>query len=80
MSPEWESLLYHVDAGRNRSDEERRAGRRLRAALLEGVILTGWRTAARVHVEFQTTTNCVGAPDARTCFEGTIRIERAPEK
>jgi hypothetical protein len=45
------------------------------AALLDGVILAGWRTGARVHVEFQTLTNCVGAPDARTCFEGTIHIE-----
>jgi hypothetical protein len=50
------------------------------AALLDGFILAGWRTGARVHVEFQTMTNCVGAPDARTCFEGTIRIGRAPEK
>ena len=50
------------------------------AALLEGVILTGWRTGARVHVEFQTMTNCVGAPDPRTCFEGTIHVDRAPEK
>ena len=45
------------------------------AAVLDGVILAGWRTGARVHVEFQTMTNCVGAPDARTCFEGTIHIE-----
>jgi hypothetical protein len=28
------------------------------AALLDGVILAGWRTGARVHVEFQTKTNC----------------------
>jgi hypothetical protein len=44
------------------------------AALLDGVILAGWRTGAHVHVEFQTTTNCPGAPDARTCFQGTITI------
>jgi hypothetical protein len=50
------------------------------AALLDGVILAGWRTGAQVHVAFQTMTNCAGAPDARTCFEGTIRIERAPEE
>jgi hypothetical protein len=49
------------------------------AALLDGVILAGWRTGARVHVEFQTKTNCAGAPDARTCFEGTIHIGRASE-
>jgi hypothetical protein len=48
------------------------------AALLEGVILAGWRTGAQVHVAFQTKTNCAGAPDARTCFEGTIRIDGVP--
>ena len=49
------------------------------AGLLEGVILAGWRTGDTVHVAFQTTTNCAGAPDARKCFEGTIRIERVPQ-
>jgi hypothetical protein len=43
------------------------------AALLDGVILAGWRTGARVHVEFQVMTNCSGAPAGR-CFQGTIRI------
>ena len=48
------------------------------AALLDGVILAGWRTGAPVHVAFQTMTNCTGAP-AGTCFQGTIRIEPAPD-
>ncbi len=48
------------------------------AALLDGVILAGWRTGAPVHVAFQTLTYCTGAP-AGTCFQGTIRIGRAPE-
>ena len=50
------------------------------AALLDGVILAGWRTGAKVHVEFQTipgTTGCVGAPLGVTCFQGTIRVGRA---
>jgi hypothetical protein len=47
------------------------------AALLDGVILAGWRTGARVHVAFQTMTNCADAP-AGTCFQGVIRIGRAP--
>jgi hypothetical protein len=50
------------------------------AALLDGVILAGWRTGAHVHVAFQTMTNCPGAPDARTCFQGTIHVDRAPEE
>jgi hypothetical protein len=51
----------------------------LGAALLDGVILAGWRTGARVHVEFQVMTNCLGAPAGR-CFQGTIEIRRAPEE
>jgi hypothetical protein len=43
------------------------------AALLEGVILAGWRTGDRVHVEFEVMTNCLGAPLGR-CFQGTIQI------
>lgn len=50
------------------------------AAVLDGVILTGWRTGARVHVTFQTLTNCPGAPDARTCFQGAIHVEKTPEE
>ncbi len=51
------------------------------AALLDGVILAGWRTGARVHVEFDTipgTTGCFGAPAGKTCFVGTIHVGRAP--
>jgi hypothetical protein len=47
------------------------------AAVLDGVILAGWRTGAQVHVEFQTKTNCEGAPPG-TCFQGTIYVEQAP--
>jgi hypothetical protein len=49
------------------------------AALLDGVILAGWRTGTRVHVAFQTMTNCADAP-AGTCFQGVIRVERAGEE
>jgi hypothetical protein len=49
------------------------------AAQLDGVVLAGWRTGALVHVEFDTITGgCAGAPDGKTCFVGTIRVERAP--
>ena len=50
------------------------------AALLEGVVLAGWRTGAPVHVAFQTTTNCAGAPEPGTCFQGTIRVDRAAKQ
>jgi len=52
------------------------------AGLLDGVILAGWRTGARVHVEFQrhlaSEGGCVGAPLGKTCFEGIIQIGHAP--
>lgn len=51
----------------------------LGAALLDGVILAGWRTGARAHVEYKVMTNRMGAPSGR-CFQGTIRIHRAPEE
>jgi hypothetical protein len=55
------------------------------AALLEGVILAGWRTGARVQVVFQRhladplKPSCEGAPVNKTCFEGTIHVGRAPK-
>jgi len=52
------------------------------AGLLDGVILAGWRTGARVHVEFQrhlaSEGGCVGAPFGKTCFEGIIHVGRVP--
>jgi hypothetical protein len=49
------------------------------AALLDGVILAGWRTGAPVHVAFDTiTTGCFGAPAGKTCFVGTIHVGRVP--
>ena len=51
---------------------------------LEGVILAGWRSGARVQVAFQRyaaiagAPSCTGAPVNKTCFEGTIYVGRAP--
>lgn len=54
---------------------------------LDGVILAGWRTGARIHVVFQrypmTDAACVDAGDApagtAVCFVGTIHVGRAPQ-
>jgi hypothetical protein len=54
------------------------------AAILDGVVLAGWRTGAPVRVEFQTfpgvagTFACADAPIGLTCFEGTIHVGRVP--
>ena len=74
--------IYEVQAGDHSFTALIRGGTNgeTGAALLDGVILAGWRTGAQVHVAFQTMTNCAGAPDGRTCFEGTIHIDRAPKE
>ena len=66
--------VYKVSAG-NRSFTALIQGGSNAAGLglLDGVIMDGWRTGARVHVRFQRMTNCDGAP-AGTCFKGTMRI------
>jgi hypothetical protein len=50
------------------------------AALLDGVVLSGWRTGAKVHVAFQTfkgPIDCRDAPNpANNCFKGTITVGR----
>ena len=50
--------------------------------LLDGVIMAGWRTGARVHVRFQrylpSEGGCAGAPADKNCFEGVIYVGRAP--
>ena len=44
----------------------------------------GWRAGARVQVVYQRylaivgMPSCVGAPDNKTCFVGTIHVDRAP--
>jgi hypothetical protein len=49
-------------------------------ALLEGVILGGWHTGAKVHVAFHDVPKC-GQPNALgdTCFTGTITLTPDPE-
>jgi len=51
----------------------------LGVGLLEGVIMSGWRTGAHVQVEFRTIGRCAGKP-AGPCFRGTIRVEGDPDQ
>jgi hypothetical protein len=53
---------------------------------LNGVILAGWRTGARVRVEFErhipstpSEFACPDAPINKVCFEGTLEIGSAPK-
>jgi hypothetical protein len=47
-------------------------------AILDGVILGGWRTGAPVHVEFRVLDSCAGNPNQSgplaACLEGTILV------
>lgn len=45
-----------------------------RRAVLDGVILHGWRAGARVHVEYLAMDHCPGAPVGE-CYVGTIYID-----
>ena len=53
--------------------------------LLDGVIVGGWRTGARVEIVFQRylavagMASCDGAPVNKTCFVGNIHVGRAPK-
>lgn len=77
--------IYEVQAGRRSFTALIRGGTNAvtGAALLDGVILAGWRTGAQVAVEFQTTpAPCEGAPSelaALTCFQGTIHVGPGPK-
>ena len=77
--------IYEVQVGENSFTALIQGGRNRvtgGVALLEGVILAGWRTGARVHVEFDTLSSCTDRDGVAhgPCFDGTIRVGRAPEK
>ena len=79
-----EAMYEVVDGDRSFSALIRGGQNAAGAAHLDGVILAGWRTGARVQVVFQrylanpTMPSCEGAPVNKNCFVGTIRVERAP--
>ena len=80
-----EAMYEVVDGDRSFSALIRGGSNAAGDALLEGVILAGWRAGARVQVEFQTypaivgMPSCEGAPDNTRCFVGTIHVGRAPQ-
>ena len=80
-----EALYEVVDGDRSFSALIRGGQNAGGVAHFDGVILAGWRAGARVEVVYQrylanpTMPSCEGAPVNKTCFEGTIRVERAPK-
>lgn len=52
-----------------------RGGQSNGRGLLEGTIMNGWRTGARVEVDFRVLPRCAGNPNPLgACFQGTIRV------
>lgn len=85
----WLEAMYEVQAGDRSFTALIRGGTNsvTGAAVLDGIVLAGWRTGAPVHVEFQTKpapsaslSGCVAvtAPPGTTCFQGTIHVGRIP--
>jgi hypothetical protein len=85
----WLEAMYEIQAGDRSFTALIRGGTNSAtgAAVLDGVVLAGWRTGAPVHVEFQTKpapsaslSGCVAvtAPPGVTCFQGTIHVGRVP--
>ena len=79
--------VYEVRAGDQSFTALIRGGRTNNPgdAILDGVILAGWRTGAKVHVQFKVIPApspldpaCLGAPAGLTCFQGTISVGRVP--
>lgn len=79
-----EALYEVVDGDRSFSALIRGGQNAAGLAHLDGVILAGWRTGARVQVVFQRylanplMPSCEGAPVNKNCFVGTISVGRPP--
>ena len=67
--------LYEVKAGDHSFTALVHGGQNngTRKAILDGVILDGWRTGSIVHVDYDVISGCAGKP-AGPCFQGTIRV------
>jgi anti-sigma factor RsiW len=76
--------MYEVVNGDRSFTALIRGGSNSAGGRLDGVIMAGWRTGARVQVVFQRygamagIPSCEGAPLNKTCFVGTIHVGRAP--
>jgi hypothetical protein len=79
-----EAMYEVVDGDRSFTALIRGGSNAAGLGLLDGVILAGWRTGARVQVVFQRylanplMPSCDGAPINKNCFVGTIHVGRAP--
>ncbi len=74
--------IYEVRAGDRSFIALIQGGSDSAGGRLEGVIVSGWRIGAHVRVAFDTLSSCTDRDGVAhgPCFDGTIRIGRAPKK
>ena len=74
--------IYEVQAGEHSFIALIQGGSNSAGGRLEGVIVSGWRLGAHVSVAFDTLSSCTDRDGVAhgPCFDGTIRIGRAPKK
>jgi hypothetical protein len=74
--------IYEVQVGEHSFIALIQGGSTSLGGRLEGVIVSGWRIGARVSVAFDTLSSCTARDGVAhgPCFDGTIRVGRAPEK
>jgi hypothetical protein len=74
--------IYEVQAGERSFIAIIQGGSDTTGGRLEGVVVSGWRRGAQVRVAFDTLSTCTDRDGVAhgPCFDGTIRIGRAPEK
>ena len=74
--------IYEVQAGERSFIALIQGGSNSAGGRLEGVIVSGWRIGAHVRVAFDTLSSCTDRDGVAhgPCFDGTIRVGRAPEK
>ena len=74
--------IYEVKAGEGSFIALIEGGSDSAGGRLEGVVVSGCRIGARVRVAFDTLSSCTDRDGVThgPCFDGTIRVGRAPEK
>ena len=74
--------IYEVQADEHSFIALIQGGSTSRGGRLNGVIVSGWRIGANVRVAFDRLSSCTDRDGVAhgPCFDGTIRVGRAPEK
>ena len=75
-------VIYEVQVGEHSFTALIQGGSTSLGGRLEGVIVSGWRIGAHVRVAFDALTSCTDRDGVAhgPCFDGTIRVGRAPEE